>query len=400
MTTGFAVIAIAGRNPDGTVSVLRQEVVRSRHADREINMRFFADTAANMASEAVVAGANAKGVIGDDATIRNVGCESDEPSRALQIDRATHLRSDPSALVALEAAGNATYVVLTGNKVLVQSSVELAKLDRDEISHMTNGKVSRKSFLGLLGESKAAVFGVDILDSVDPITAPTPSMGFADTRTTAPLFSTVENELALHATALAQWQRRTSFCALCGGATAFINAGTCCECTQCKAKSWPRQDPSMIAVISSRDGQQVLLARSKRHPPKLHTVLAGFVEAGETFEAAVAREAFEETGVRIDEGSVKYVGSQPWPFPQSCMIGFQATADDLQPLVIDEKEIEYARWFGRAEVARAAKVQGSTMQRAVADAALQNDPTLPLLIPPRGVIARSLIDLWLDDGKD
>ena len=70
----------------------------------------------------------------------------------------------------------------------------------------------------------------------------------------------------------------------------------------------------MIASITSRCGERILLARSKRHPPKLHTVLAGFVEAGETFEAAVGREVWEETGIRIDEGSVKYIGSQPWPF--------------------------------------------------------------------------------------
>jgi NAD+ diphosphatase len=153
----------------------------------------------------------------------------------------------------------------------------------------------------------------------------------------------------------------------------------------------------MIAAISSRDGQRVLLARSKRHPPKLHTVLAGFVEAGETFEAAVARETFEETGIHIDEGSVQYVGSQPWPFPQSCMIGFTATADDTVPLNIDTVELVSARWFDKSEVIKAASVEGPTMQHPVAEAALKNDPTLPLIIPPKGVIARKLIDKWLAD---
>ena len=102
---------------------------------------------------------------------------------------------------------------------------------------------------------------------------PESSMSFVDTRTTAPLFAPLENEIALHATALAEWQRRTKFCSLCGGATIFLDGGTACQCTLCKTKSWPRQDPSMIALISSRDGERVLLAHSKRHPPKLHTVL-------------------------------------------------------------------------------------------------------------------------------
>ena len=164
-------------------------------------------------------------------------------------------------------------------------------------------------------------------------------------------------------------------------------------------KSWPRQDPSMIALISSRDQQRVLLARSPRHPTGVHTVLAGFVEAGETMEGAVAREVFEETGVLIDQGSVRYIGTQPWPFPQSTMIGFTATADDLsQDIVIDPKEIVSAHWFEKEDVAYAAGVPGATMQKAVAEDALRKDPSLKLLVPPRGVIARKLIDTWLN-GK-
>ena len=152
----------------------------------------------------------------------------------------------------------------------------------------------------------------------------------------------------------------------------------------------------MIAVISSRDGERILLAHSARHPPKMHTVLAGFVEAGEKFEEAVARETFEETGISIDEGSVRYIGSQPWPFPQSCMIGFSAVADDRQPLQIDRNELVAAAWFSKDDVMRAASLEGSTMQEAVARAALEKDPTLNLLIPPKGVIARELIDTWLE----
>lgn len=381
METGFAVLAVAGKGPDGIVKVLRQEIVWSKHADRERNMRLFADSAADIATE-VITGSKV-----DSAELL-------KPMDALKLDRATHLRSQAEALAALEP--EAKYVILKGTQILVRSTTNLALLSQDDI--ITIGGEQRKTFLGLLSgdEKPTPVFGIDLLEGHDETALP-PTTMFVDTRTTAPLFSSIENELALHATALTQWQRRTSFCSLCGGPTIFTDGGTCCQCTLCKTSSWPRQDPSMIAAISSRDGQRVLLARSKRHPPKLHTVLAGFVEAGETFEAAVARETFEETGIHIDEGSVQYVGPQPWPFPQSCMIGFTATADDTVPLNIDTVELVSARWFDKSEVIKAASVEGPTMQHPVAEAALKNDPTLPLIIPPKGVIARKLIDKWLAD---
>lgn len=152
----------------------------------------------------------------------------------------------------------------------------------------------------------------------------------------------------------------------------------------------------MIAVISSRNKERVLLGRSLRHPPRMHTALAGFVEAGETFEKAVAREVYEETGVRIDEDSVRYIGSQPWPFPQSIMIGFVATADETQPLNVNFNELVEAAWFDRGQVEKAAAVPGAVMRKEIAEAALLADPSLELLIPPKGVIARTLLDTWLD----
>ena len=152
----------------------------------------------------------------------------------------------------------------------------------------------------------------------------------------------------------------------------------------------------MITVVSSRDGEKILLARSPRHPERVHSVLAGFVEAGETMERAVAREVFEETGIRIDLDSVQYVASQPWPFPQSTMIGFIAKADENQTLTIDPKEIIEARWFDRAEVYAATKIEGPVMQHEAAKAAIAADPSINLLIPPRGVVARKLIETWLD----
>ncbi|OEU12876.1 hypothetical protein FRACYDRAFT_161145, partial [Fragilariopsis cylindrus CCMP1102] len=147
------------------------------------------------------------------------------------------------------------------------------------------------------------------------------------------------------------WQRKNKYCTNCGSPLDLIHGSTCQQCSACQTMSWPRQDPSMIVSIISRCGSKILLARSPRHPPKMHTVLAGFVEVGnETFESAVARETFEEVGIRIDLDSIKYIGSQPWPFPQSCMIAFTAKADETQPFTIDTNELIDAKWFSREDV--------------------------------------------------
>jgi len=138
---------------------------------------------------------------------------------------------------------------------------------------------------------------------------------------------------------------------------------------------------------------------SPRHGPKLHTALAGFVEAGETFEQAVMRETFEETGIRVDPGSISYLSSQPWPFPRSCMIAFRATADDQdQEISIDPNEIVSAYWFNKSQVKQAATVPGAVMNHDVAAKALKQNPSLDVLIPPQGVVARTLIDDWLEDA--
>jgi NAD+ diphosphatase len=390
MKTGFAVVAVAGKGKDGKVSLLSQEIIRSHTANRQDNMRFFADEAATLATRTIMGETSSSG-----ETINRVETEP-EPARALILERATHLRTDAEALGELE--GSANFIILQGNQVLVKSNPtstgrQLAFLDQKQLSSL--GDTHQKTFLGLLG-GKTPVFGVDLLleDKGSGISVPT-NTEFVVTRSTAPLLDGLENELALHATAYAEWQRRSSYCNMCGGPTVLIDGGTCRRCTQCSAATWPRQDPSMICAVSSRDGERILLAHSMHHAPRFNTVLAGFVEAGETLEAAVAREAYEETGIRIDEGSVKYVGSQPWPFPQSCMFGFTATADDTNELTVDTNELVSARWFSKDDVVRAAAIEGPTMQKAFAQSVLENDPDLPLLIPPKGVIARRLIDKWL-----
>jgi NAD+ diphosphatase len=373
---GFAVVAIAGRDDKGNARVLAQSVIRSTHANRQDNMRLFADAAAKLAAETI---GIAEEKIDEE--------KSEKAASSVWLDRATTLRSDKKAIEALESRKDAKHVVLrNAQECLFASPTELAL-----VNNVPSGIA--KTFLGLNPEGQP-IFGIDVDDSYE---SPTDTH-FSNTRTHAPLLSPNENELAMHATAMAQWKKTHKFCSICGNPMVLIDAGTCLMCSQCSDKSWPRQDPSIIVLVTNRQGDKALLARSPRHPKKVHTALAGFVEAGETFEMAVLREAYEETGVRVDLDSVTYLASQPWPFPRSCMIAFRATADDSMPLTIDTNELVSATWFGKSQVAAAAKVPGAVMKAEIAEQALQRDPSLSLLIPPEGVVARALIDNWLKDA--
>ena len=182
----------------------------------------------------------------------------------------------------------------------------------------------------------------------------------------APLFAA--------ALSLANWHRRHRFCSVCGTATDPNRGGWSRQCPNCGSVHFPRVDPVVI-MLAEHDGR-LLLGRQPQYPPGRYSALAGFVEPGETIEAAVAREIKEEAG--IDVADVRYLASQPWPFPSSLMIG--ATARALgDSLTIDHDELDDARWFTRAEVA----------------AALAGEDGAAFLPPPRYAIARTLLDHWL-----
>lgn len=381
---GFSVIAIAGKGKDGKAVILAQDIIHSPHANRQQNMRLFADAAATLAANTI--GIKA-GELEDES--------KDDSSPWL--DRATNLRADAEALGELEGRADAKVVVLrNSNECLFSSDTQLALLPNDEtLSSLP------KTFLGLDQQSGVPIFGVDVDETTEDLlglSSKSTEYYFDNTRTHAPLLTPNNYELALYATAMSQWKRTHKFCSMCGKPLQFIQGGTCLECTGCKSLSWPRQDPSIIVLITNRDGDKALLARSPRHPTKVHTALAGFVEAGETFEKAVMREAFEETGVQVDPESVTYLSSQPWPFPRSTMIGFRATADDSLPLNIDTNELVSATWFDKGKVLEASAVPGAIMNKDVAEKALKEFPSLSLLIPPTGVLARSLIEDWLKEA--
>jgi NAD+ diphosphatase len=174
--------------------------------------------------------------------------------------------------------------------------------------------------------------------------------------------------------ALARWHARHSFCAVCGSASEIAEAGHKRVCPACAAEHFPRTDPAVIVLVTHED--KCLLAVNKRYRPGLRSVLAGFVEPGENLEEAVAREMFEEAGIRVTD--IAYQASQPWPFPSSLMLGFRARAES-PVLKIDDVEILAADWYSRAAIA----------------AGVENGS---LLLPTPLSIARRLIEEWLGEG--
>lgn len=182
----------------------------------------------------------------------------------------------------------------------------------------------------------------------------------------APLFAA--------ALSLAWWHSRHRFCANCGGQTVIERGGWSRACPSCSATHFPRSDPVVI-MLAEHDGR-LLLGRQPHYPPGRYSALAGFLEPGESIEAAVARELHEEAGIRVED--VAYIASQPWPFPSSLMIGCHAKALDCA-LTIDTTELDDARWFSRAEVA----------------AALVGDADALFQAPPSFAIARTLLEHWL-----
>ncbi len=168
---------------------------------------------------------------------------------------------------------------------------------------------------------------------------------FGDMRALAMVMDGAEAAILGEARALIDWHARHRFCAVCGTPTGVDSAGWCRRCPSCKAQHFPRVDPVVIMLPVFRE--RCLLGRNARRAGARFSCLAGFVEPGETLEAAVRREVREEAGLPV--ARVRYVASQPWPFPSSLMCGFIAEATD-DALKIDRSELETARWFSRAEV--------------------------------------------------
>ena len=177
--------------------------------------------------------------------------------------------------------------------------------------------------------------GLDVLWKLDL----SQDMGFASAREL--LGSEEEFALVSQVLQLDDFFRTHAFCGVCGSATQASERSVFCEL--CTKTTWPRISPCVIVALTDRG--RVLLAQHVRHKKPLWTCVAGFIEVGETVEACVAREVKEETNLEIT--GLKYIGSQPWPFPSNLMLGFTASVKDPDQLLIDTQELTVARWFPR-----------------------------------------------------
>jgi NAD+ diphosphatase len=304
------------------------------------------------------------------------------------LDRAAGLRKDPAGLQAALERG--WLLPLWRGKVLASEDDGLAWLRPGNPALIL---AREPLFLGLDGDQPR--FAVDLSDwtpeagadavqsgFVDPTVQHHPALGtetgFHELRGLMTRLTAREAELAATAKALVQWHRSHGFCAACGAPSQLTQGGWQRTCPACGAQHFPRTDPVVIMLVTR--GNSVLLGRSPGWPDGMFSVLAGFVEPGETLEAAVRREVFEEAGITC--GEVGYLASQPWPFPASLMIGMRTEATS-EAITLDPEELEQALWVSREDLVRVM-------------AGLH-----PAIRPPRrGAIAEFLLRNWLADRLD
>ena len=278
------------------------------------------------------------------------------------LDRADHMRHDREAFAAAKTDWRARVLLLAGDTPTVS--------DEGRLGWTSIADAPPDADLLLLG-----------LDGGRPhFVAHVPGTPIPMTRSPA-LFAALDalipGEAATYAAArsLLAWHARHGFCPNCGSPTAIFRAGWGRSCATCGSEHFPRVDPVVI-MLAEHDGR-ALLGRQSPWPERRYSALAGFLEPGESIEEAVAREIAEESGVAT--AGVRYVASQPWPFPSQLMIACIAEATD-PAITIDANELEDAMWVSRDGVR----------------AALAGDPKAPFLPPPRYAIAHTLLTAWIE----
>jgi NAD+ diphosphatase len=275
------------------------------------------------------------------------------------LDRAEPLRADSDALTAHWPSANVLVIDSEGH-ALFFGAEDQPEFPRGEALFAERPGVA--SFLGRDGEQRWFALAAESLTELPPAKI--------DLRSAALRWPDLPAAIFAQARALLFWQQRNRFCGACGQPLVFTRGGFSARCGQCGIEHYPRTDPAIIVAVS--DGKRLLLGRQASWPEKRWSVLAGFLEPGESLEQTVAREVMEEAGVRVH--ACRYAASQPWPFPSALMLGFHAEAEP-QPVVVGE-ELQDARWFSVDE-----------LLQQVADG--------ELLLSPKISISRWLIEDWL-----
>ena len=285
------------------------------------------------------------------------------PLAVAEIDRSAHLRSDevylqsswPNALV---LQFNSEKFASQSNQLTFVKGASLGEYD-SQIDYFLGVKDGENFFLRHLNDE-------------------TLTSEFKSLRAIGSFLSPRDIGLAVHAQGLANWHSKHPRCSLCGGPTVVVLAGAVRRCPTDQSEHYPRTDSAIIVLIKN-DKDQILLGRQKVWPKYRFSTFAGFVEPGESFEHCVIREVREEAGVELTK--INYLGSQPWPFPASLMIAFEAITNTPELARPDGDEIEEIRWFSREE-----------MKSAILDKSL--------ILPFEISVARQMINAWYGDGAD
>ncbi len=316
------------------------------------------------------------------------------------LDRADHLRSDGATLKTLFESERALLLPVWRGKLLVGDKNNVAG---DSGPAMITIPVTQcpasadaDLFLGLLDTTPVFARSLSSLEepqltswlSLAQTTEPEfNAVRFDDLRVIGPALNANDGALMAYARGLLFWHDSCQFCSRCGHALHSINGGHAktCDNSACNYQSFPRTDPAVIMLVThdatNNAPAQCLLGRNAAWPKGVFSTLAGFVETGESLEQGVQREVFEEANIRTE--NVRYIASQPWPFPRSIMLGFEATATSTE-ITIDPKELDDARWFTAEEL----KTFGTW-----------GDEQYEFQLPRTDSIARFLIDRWIKEHE-
>ncbi len=291
-----------------------------------------------------------------------------QPSR---IDRASHLREVPATLDQLWS--KAQILQIAQGRIGANGY-----LDADRVATLIASgefKEGSRYFLGLDALTGDPYFAWDtqwrVAKSDEEM-----QVGFTTLREVGAALSDIDVELALHAVALSNWHRAHQCCSKCGAPTRVDLGGAVRICDVDQSQHHPRTDSAVIVLVRDKD-DRILLGHQPVWPEGRFSCFAGFLEPGETFEQCVSREVFEESGVSVRE--INYLGSQPWPFPASIMISFDAVTDFPETARTDGTEITEVKWFTRDQLRAEAKAG-------------------TLLLPPRISVARKMIERWLGES--
>lgn len=280
-----------------------------------------------------------------------------------QFDRDAVRRNDANYLNSLKDSPNTSYILVTAcGEVAIKSDHVYgqaphggltppdAHMEAEQLLELSHAQVAQLPFspqepyyLGKYGEKSYLALRVEASSQQ---LEENWQRCFAPLRAVAGMLEPYQGELAAAAVALATWDKNTKFCERCGASLKLACAGWEKHCTACAHITYPRTDPAIIVAITD-DAERLLLIHGATWQPGRYSVVAGFVEAGESLEAAVVREALEETGIKISQAS--YCSSQPWPFPRSLMFAFTARAGGQQEPKADMQEVGHAFWVSREE---------------------------------------------------